>query len=168
MHWTRGVSALVALGFLVASSPSFAVEEVFGRAKVLLGDEVIVEGYTVRLFGVDAPDRGQECDDKYGKPVSCDKRARDALRELIGKVDVTCIDLEPDEGERLKGTCYAGDINLNGLMVRKGWAFAYSKESRDYEQPQTLARREKKGLWTLKLMKPWRWRKLQAEAEKKK
>ena len=40
-----------------------------------------------------------------------------------------------------------GSINLNATMVRHGWALAYRYYSLDYVADETLARRDRVGLW---------------------
>ena len=46
---------------------------------------------------------------------------------------------------------------LNGWMVRQGWALAYGRAGsyRSYEQEAQAARR---GLWAGNFVPPWEWR----------
>src|SRR5262245_40429096 len=57
-----------------------------GKARAKDGDSVLIgigKGtIEVRLYGIDAPEEGQECKDRTGKPWPCGAAARKALAEL--------------------------------------------------------------------------------------
>jgi endonuclease YncB( thermonuclease family) len=58
-----------------------------GRADVVDGDTLAIRGEKVRirLYGVDAPEGKQTCEDVSGKRYLCGSRTADALASLIGR-----------------------------------------------------------------------------------
>jgi hypothetical protein len=54
--------------------------------------------------------------------------------------------------------CYFGDEDLNGWMVRQGWALAYVQYSSAYRQVEEDARTHLRGLWQGSFIAPWDWR----------
>jgi len=63
-----------------------------------------------------------------------------------------------DRYKRLLAVCYVGDVNLNAMMVRNGWALAYRRYSTDYVDAEGIAEKAKAGLWRGEFEKPWVWR----------
>ncbi|PCJ60346.1 MAG: hypothetical protein COA65_03715 [Rhodospirillaceae bacterium] len=55
-------------------------------------------------------------------------------------------------------TCFAGSINLNAEMVRRGWALAYRRYSKDYVVEEIEAQEAKLGIWAGDFELPWKWR----------
>ncbi|MEQ8815960.1 MAG: thermonuclease family protein [Thalassobaculum sp.] len=148
---------VLAAGILSVAPPASA--EVKGRPRVLSGDMLQIGRETVRLYGIDAPEQDQYCENEYGRPFECGIQALDALTELVGRRTVTCVgDRRNDEGHLL-AVCYAGDMNLNSRMVRTGWAVARADEQPDFASMERLARGERAGIWSLKFVDPAEWRK---------
>ena len=69
-----------------------------------------------------------------------------------------------DRYGRLVAVCYAGDDDLNAMMVRDGWALAYRRYGKDYVSQETQARAAGAGLWQGNFVEPWEWRKQSREA----
>lgn len=170
---------LLAVGLLVGfsgagSGHALAQDQVAGRAIAIAGDTVRItrddgEGrIVIRLRGVDAPEPRQHCETEYGRLVNCGVIAMDTLSGMLRRKQVTCVDLERDGNKHLTGLCYAGDVILNGAIIRVGWALAYIDESQDYIGIEKLAKRDGKGLWKLRFEKPWIWRAEQERLRKKK
>ena len=161
-------------GLAVGSVPAWAEEEIAGRAIAINGDTLRItridgKGHAViRLYGVDAPETNQHCETEYGRLVSCGRQAMDALGAMLRHKQVTCVNLEQDSENNMTGLCYAGDIILNGAIVRAGWALAYVNESQDYLGLERRAKRSGKGIWELRFEKPWIWRAAQAKLKKRK
>jgi endonuclease YncB( thermonuclease family) len=149
---------VLAIGLADAAS-GVQAQQIKGRAKVTSGDTLSVGRDEVRLSGIDAPETDQYCENEFGRPYQCGIQAMDALRELVGRNDVVCVKEGADEDGRMIGTCYAGDLNLNTRMVRTGWAVALPEERPDYASLETMAKREKAGIWSLKFEHPAVWRK---------
>jgi endonuclease YncB( thermonuclease family) len=51
-----------------------------------------------------------------------------------------------------------GGMNLNGWMVRQGWAVAFRKYGIDYVPEEDDARTNRRGLWSGTFDMPWDWR----------
>jgi len=148
---------VLAMGLIDAAQVASA-QQIKGRPQVTSGDTLFVGRDEVRLSGIDAPEPDQYCENEFGRPFQCGMQAMDALRELVGRHDVTCVTEGTDESGRSVGTCYAGDLNLNTRMVRTGWALALTDERADYAPLERLAKREKIGIWALKFEHPSVWR----------
>lgn len=157
MRSTFLLVVLCAVGLLAAAPAAFA--DLKGRPRVISGDQLKIGKETVRLYGIDAPEQQQYCENEYGRPFECGIQALDALSELINRQSVTCVgDKRNPEGEIL-AVCYAGDMNLNSRMVRTGWAVARASEQPDFAAMESLARSERLGIWALKFVDPAEWRK---------
>ncbi len=148
---------MLAMG-LVGASTAVQAQQIKGRPMVTSGDSLSIGRDDVRLSGIDAPEMDQYCENEFGRPYQCGVQAMDALRELIGRNDVVCVREGADGEDRMVGTCYAGDMNLNTRMVRTGWAVALPDERPDYAPLENMAKREKLGIWGLKFEHPADWR----------
>ena len=81
---------------------AFSQEEVAGRAKVISGDTLSIKNiedgkqFTFRLWGIDAPELDQPCEKKNGQSVDCGVLARNAVRAIIKRSELVCVDFEKD------------------------------------------------------------------------
>jgi endonuclease YncB( thermonuclease family) len=140
--------------------PSIAqAEELVGRATVVDGDTLGIRDQRIRLHGIDAPESSQLCTTAGDKDWRCGQKAANALSEKIGQRNVRCVGTKRDRWKRLIAVCFVGDQDLNGLLVRRGWAVAYRKYSKDYVPQEERARRAKVGVWSGEFVMPWDWRK---------
>jgi hypothetical protein len=81
----------------------------------------------VRLFGIDAPEKGQACDDGQWHPGPL---AKNALERFIAGRPVTCTQVGYDaRNNRPVGQCFAGDDDLQAMMVSAGWAWSFGQYS---------------------------------------
>ena len=124
-----------------------------GRARVVDGDGLRLEGYEIRLDGVDAFELHQACE---GRP--CGSAARSALSALIAGEDVTCRPSDTDRYGRTIATCSVGGLDLGAEMVRAGHAVAYRRYSTDYVDEEAQARRARAGAWSGRFENPEDWR----------
>ena len=157
----RPALALIVTSLLVGTARAEPVraEPVTGRASVIDGDTIDVQGRRIRLHGVDAPESGQRCRRAFGLvEYRCGKEAAFALADRIGARNVSCEVRDVDRYKRLVAVCRDGDQDLNGWMVRQGWALAYVRFSRDYEGEEQEAREERRGVWRGAFVPPWEWR----------
>lgn len=138
--------------------------ELAGKAKVIDGDSLMLEGSEIRLHGIDAPEGRQICTDANGSPYRCGRSAARALRRLVAGKEVTCQVETLDRYGRSVSVCMAGSVNLNLEMVRSGWAVAYRSHSLTYADAEDAARTARKGLWQGLFDRPGDWRKTQAAA----
>ena len=94
------------------------------RFQVLDGDTVKFGPQLVRLFGIDAPEKGQTCDDGHWHPGPLAKKA---LEDFIAGRPVSCHQVDYDrKNNRPVAVCFAGKDDLQALMVSAGWAWAYT------------------------------------------
>lgn len=115
------------------------------------GDTLRLDGERVRLWGIDAPERGQP-----GGP--------EATHELLGLagMGVTCQPVEKDRYGRTVAKCFdRHGVDVGREMVRRGRAWDYTEYSGGaYAQDQYAAQAAGVGLWAAPgAVPPWQWRK---------
>lgn len=157
---TRTLLLVLSIGIIAVPSTA-AAEELVGRATVVDGDTVGMRGQKIRLHGIDAPEASQRCTRSNGKEWRCGQQAANALSEMIGHRNVRCVGDKRDRWRRLIAVCYVGEQDLNAWLVRRGWAVAYRRYSKDYVPQEDRARRAKAGVWSGSFEMPWDWRRAQ-------
>jgi endonuclease YncB( thermonuclease family) len=139
-----------------------AAQTLSGQADVIDGDTLSPRGEKtrIRLYGVDAPEGQQSCEDTSGKRYLCGSRAAEALAEIIGRNGrVTCEKLDQDRYGRIVAVCRANGRDINGELIRQGWAIEYGQYSDGrYSDEEAEAGNAKRGLWAGRFVKPWDWR----------
>ncbi len=135
---------------------------IVGRARVLDGDTVEVAGERIRLIGIDAPEEGQHCA-AAGRAWPCGDEATAYLAGLAGGREVACEVYGRDRWQRALAVCWLGNLDLNGEMVRQGWALPWYPSSGavlgpDYDGLQAQARQAHAGMWRGEFVEPWLWR----------
>lgn len=147
----------LALLALSAQPGPVNAQDLAGRASVIDGDTLEVQGQRVRLHGIDAPESGQTCKRPSGEVWRCGQRAAFALADRIGSQAVTCSARDRDRYGRIVAVCGAGG-DLNAFMVRNGWAVAYRRYSSDYLAAEREAQAAGAGIWSSQFVMPWDWR----------
>ena len=125
----------------VASAQTFA-----GPAEIIDGDSLSVSGFSVRLFGIDAPEAKQTCS-RGGTNWRCGEKAATQLRIMIGTNPVECRGRGIDAYGRSLAVCTVAGIELNRAMVEAGWATAFRKYAQDYVTAEALAKAARRGIW---------------------
>ena len=124
---------------------------------VLDGDSLIIRTdagaeHTVRLFGIDTPERGQPHADQ----------ARSALRRMVSRQQVGVVRVDTDKFNRVVGTVYRDGDNINLAMVAAGhawWFRRYAPYERALQEAERTARAQASGLWSRPdPIPPWEWR----------
>jgi len=134
--------------------------EISGFAVVTDGDTIKISNKKIRLYGIDAPEKKQNCT-KNLKEYNCGVVATEALIKKIGKNLVKCLTQKnKDRYNRFIGICFVDQEDLNKWMVRNGYAIAYRRYSKDYILDEDFAETNKLGLWSGAFLKPEKWRKL--------
>lgn len=162
-HWIWLGLAALAMGTSGAGAATRAPaaapgEVVAGRASVIDGDTIDIHGARIRLSGIDTPERGQSCE-REGKAYRCGTEASRVLDGLVADQPVSCTVVAVDRYKRLVATCRKGALDLNGEMVRLGWALAYRTYSKAYVGQEDEARMARRGMWAGTFQAPWDWRK---------
>ena len=138
--------------------PSMA-GDIRGLAYIIDGDTIDVAGTRIRLNGIDAPESAQTCL-IASRSWRCGAAATDALTGILRGHDVRCEPTGIDRYHRTLAHCRRADDNLdiNGWMVREGWAVAYRQYSYAYMPDEMLARLADRGLWAGTFEMPWDFR----------
>jgi endonuclease YncB( thermonuclease family) len=148
--------AAVVIATLAIAPNCFAVD-LSGRATVIEGDTIEINGQRIKLFGIDAPETAQTC--RYaGEVYHCGKQSALTLGHFIGSRSVTC-DAQSWSYEQTAADCTAGDDDLGRLMVLQGQAFADRPRTLDYATYEVDARTTGRGIWRGEFVMPWAWRK---------
>ena len=148
------IALLIKIALLISS---VAIADISGPARVTDGDTIKIGTTRIRLHGIDAPEKGQNCE-KRGQLWRCGQVSTKFLRYLINSQTVTCIGNTIDRYKRLIAVCYANGIDLNAALVDAGLALAYRKYSAQYVPNEENARQAKKGMWAGSFVSPWDWR----------
>ena len=136
---------------------------VTGKARVITGSLLKVQGITVKLFGIAAPDLRQTCADKHGSGYYCGRAAATWLRNWLGDQDVTCHILGDVIRNRATGACFTDEYKYDvaAVVTNAGWAVAYVKNTDVYVPYEQQAAEKHRGLWEGEFYKPWDWEKIQ-------
>ena len=118
-----------------------------GAVRIVDGDTLRIGAHRVRLYGIDAPERAQNCDGADRRPYPCGAAASAALTRMIGGARPDCAERDRDRYGRSVAVCSVAGRDLNRAMVAAGWAVAYVRYSRDYERDEAAARRARLGIW---------------------
>lgn len=140
------------------ASPSVPNQRVTGTGIAVEGDLLTVGGRAVRLMGIDAPDPGQTCRNRYDREFDCFAIATSVLKALLEAGEADCIVADRDRNGQEQGECRVLGVDLGNAMVVRGWAFAYRSLSPAYQQGEAYAMSRRLGLWSGKVEKPWQWR----------
>jgi SNase-like nuclease len=111
----------------------------------------------VRLNHIDAPEKGQP----FGKNAK--KFASDLC---FGKEVKIVRQKKKDRYQRIIAEVFVGQTNINKEIVRAGYAWHFKKYSsdREYDEIETEARENKRGLWQDKNpVAPWTWREIKKQ-----
>src|SRR5262245_45815373 len=113
--------------------------------------------HRIRLFGIDAPERGQA----FGT------KSREALASAVHEKNVRVVWKEKDQYGRIVGDVFVGDRHVNLEQVRSGlawWYKTYAPKSKALEEAEAEARKERRGLWKDRDPEPpWQYRRKERE-----
>lgn len=139
--------------------------------KIVDGDSLELNNRRIRLFGIDAPEYMQSCEDLKGKSYMCGQSARAFLLDLIEKGHergdkLKCSVEGIDQYKRSLSICKMGKVELNLEMVKSGYAVSYKSDM--YRDLEKRAKQSRKGIWQGKFMRPELYRALERTKEKEK
>lgn len=149
----RVLRALAAVAALVLAVPApLGASGLQGPARVIDGDTLDIGGIRLRLHGVDAPERGQRCQDADGRDWACGDWSGRALREALREAALVCHDLGERTHGRIVARCDLDGQDLGALLVGAGVVRACPRyaarhpHSRGYEQIESRAIARRVGL----------------------
>ena len=158
---------LIFFSFVNIDVKSEEIKVISGIAKVIDGDTIKINKKKIRLFGIDAPEKKQQCRRSslsisfltFGKDYPCGQISADRLRKKINDKLVICKYSSKDRYKRFIAECFLNKTNINAWMVQTGHAVAYKKYSKKFVAQEIFAKKEKLGLWSGTFEMPWNWRK---------
>ncbi|WP_162937334.1 thermonuclease family protein [Indioceanicola profundi] len=150
------VAAAVLWGIFAAGAA--AQDVLTGPAIAVEGDRLTIEGQEIRLYGIDAPDRGQKCVSGRGVEYDCFEMSRLALERLLQAGSPTCTMLPGAKDDGRLARCTVNGHDIGAFQVLAGWAMSYRRIAPDYAKQEALAMSRRRGLWTGRAEAPWIWR----------
>lgn len=143
------------------------ITEWFGKARVVDGDTVQIDGATLHLWAIDAPETDQPCELR-GKPWRCGPYATAELEKLIAGRTVACVEEGADsKPHNITASCFVREArcagaeacetslgSLNLAMIERGAAMDIEGHFMDSQED---AREQRLGLWAGRFAPPWEW-----------
>lgn len=182
--WPRSlVALLVVVGVYVTNNADLLDEleqadDLLGPsiANAVDGDTLFLLGVEVELFGIDAVEQDQICQDGDGADYPCGRRATAALQVLVQHHDVICAPLFSAGDRRVVAVCeivtddepapksqneiFTGyrPNNLSRLLVEQGHALAVGIGQDVLTREQLQAQTLRVGIWQGSFEPPYAWR----------
>ncbi len=146
------------------AAPALAASGPEGMIRVIDADTWDVGGQRVRLFGIDAPEMSQTCDDAAGRAWKCGRWATAETRVLYGAARARCEKIAIDRYGRIVARCFVAGQDAGRELVRAGIALAYRRYSTDYVGDERVAAADRRGLHSGTLQRPAAYRHRRAPA----
>ena len=147
-----------AIATVIASCAPLAGAQVTGRASVVDGDTLEINGQRIRLWGIDAPEARQTCT-RSRDTYRCGQVAANQLDRRIAGRPVVCVQQDVDRYRRVVARCAVAGADLGGWLVREGYAVRYPEYAGlSYVAEETTAQRAGRGVWAGSFEQPWDWR----------
>lgn len=134
---------------LVLSPALAAAADITGRASVIDGDTIEINGVRIRFEGIDAPESRQVCENAAGKAYRCGQASAKALNAFLSKSRPTTCTATGTSYNRVVGYCARADgADVSTWMVRNGYAIDWPKYSGGrYASEQAEAQAARVGIW---------------------
>ena len=155
-----GVAVVVAVLILAkgANDNAAEVSHSVQNVRVIDGDTIEINSDKIRLFGIDAPEKGQPCS-RNNAPYDCGAASKEHLEFLLTGARINCTKKGKDKWGRYIAECTSDGESISRLMVRHGWAVAYRQYSTEYVGDEMFARSNRLGMWSKEFLIPSDWRK---------
>ena len=141
---------------------NFAISGSVTITRISDGDSLRSGKLRIRLFGIDAPEKNQQCTNADGAKWACGETAQKMLESLVAKAPYLQCDLiDTDRYGRAVMKCFAEKTDLGAALVRAGLALAYRQYSSTYGADEDSAKTAKLGMWSGAFTAPWAWRRSQ-------
>ena len=139
--------------------PNVYAEIIKGKAKVIDGDTIEINGEKIRLQCIDTPESSYRGKIQYclDNETDCGFYAKKVLLEAVRNKEIICEYTKRDVYGRILGMCqeyywniewdYTGTLNYR--MVTEGYAWWYNggKECKPFKEAMEEAQKYEKGLW---------------------
>jgi endonuclease YncB( thermonuclease family) len=161
----KSVLVLLAGAVLAASSPEAATAQLLtGRAFVLDGDSLMVDGQRIHILDVDAPESSQLCFKTAATSEEdgweCGRQAATALADRIGRQPVTCDTTARGVHKGWLARCKVAGQDLAQWLAASGWAVPASQcKCEIVRDASARAKAASRGIWSSNFTMPWDWRK---------
>lgn len=150
------IAIAIAIAFAAARLHAATLD---GVARVVDGDTIAFGSVRVRIWGIDAPEARQACQDARGGSWCCGVRAGHALASWLARRPVSCRQRDRDDNGRPVAACTVDGQDVGAWLVGKGWAFDYPRYSRGrYAGVERLARSARRNIFAGAVTPPWVWR----------
>ncbi|MDE0273162.1 MAG: thermonuclease family protein [Gammaproteobacteria bacterium] len=183
--WPRYLvaGAMVSAVFIInhweqLDAPVEQADDLLGPAEgnAIDGETLLLRGVEVQLFGMDAVEVDQICQDAEGADYPCGRRATYALQTLLRTGAVVCFPLFTVNENRVVAVCElvedGAEIpsspidflqderrrNLSRLMIAQGHALSIGIGSQYFGSDQDEAQRQRIGIWQGSFQPPSAWR----------
>ena len=159
-------------------APAEQADDLLGPAvgNAIDGETLFLRGVEVQLFGMDAVEADQVCQDAEGADYSCGRLATHALQTLLLESSVVCFPLFTVNENRVVAVCELTDeeanvpssplefmqegreLNLSRLMIARGHALSIGIGAQFFSADQDEAQRQRIGIWQGSFQPPSAWR----------
>ena len=159
-------------------APAEQADNLLGPAtgNAIDGGTLLLRGVEVQLFGMDAVEADQVCQDTEGEDYPCGRRATHALQTLLRESAVVCFPLFAINENRVVAVCELTDeeaevpssplafmqegreLNLSRLMIARGHALSVGIGAQFFSADQDQAQRQRIGIWQGSFQPPSAWR----------
>ena len=138
----------VVLGGVFYVPSVVSAEVITGSASVIDAGHLKINDQKIRLYGIEAPDKGHACL-RESKPWKCGAEASRTLEKQIEGKTVSCEPVPTSTSTNpVVAKCSYDGTDLATLMVREGWAVDDPKQSQGaFAEPQKEAKRARRGIW---------------------
>ncbi len=113
------------------------------EVRVVDGETLRLGDRVLRLYGLDAPARGQAC----GTVSDCGGMAANELARLVRDRALECRIQGQDRFGRAFGICRAGGVEVNASLVASGWAAADPVAMPALASIEAHAKQDRRGMW---------------------
>lgn len=142
------------LALVLSVLPAMAWCDVAGTMRVIDADTFEVGGETIRLFGIDAPEKEQRCGGSGAPAWACGLWATGEVRARYQGGWARCEEIDTDRYGRIVARCWSGGQDIGRALVQDGLAFAYRKYSWDYDLDEKQAAVNGRGLHATGVQSP--------------
>jgi endonuclease YncB( thermonuclease family) len=144
---------------ILAPIPIAIADDLTGQASIIDGDTLEIHRTRIRLWGIDAPETDQLCQNQGGEHYRCGQKSANDLDAFVARRPVACIEVDRDRYRRAVAVCTVSGIDLAEWLVKNGLALDWPQYSKGaYAAAQSEAKRANLGMWGGSFNVPWRYR----------